>query len=812
MTSIDDRLQKARDEVNLVENAANRAVYAISRQQYAKGALETKAAANAASRALYAIDRAMEAPEVPPVVSPPVTPPLKASYGVGAGGWTTGIVIANDGTKMIRTDTFNAYVCAPGITEDWAMQLLPGINCDADDIDIFYGGDPHPWGQPGTYDVALAPSNSAVRWMVCMGYVWVTQDAGKWWTRSSLPQKAGCFPNEPNRMSGKPLVVDPQNPGVCYFGAPDGVHYTADFGANWTTFSAVPTPIAGLRYLIAIDPTSSIIGGRKQGICIFPNGRGLYRTTNGGTSWAPVTGSPTVASHMKFDATGKLHFAGDGGAGNGQYRRFDSSGAWIAPAGVVAKTIAISPHKPGHIYRCGPGGGLDVSLDYGVTWVLGGDSGTANRRTATHIGWQAYTNENYMSNGDMEFDPLVNRLWLAEGMGVWYTDDLPTTYRYTDRTNWIEFSRGIENMVSTLVAFNEAGDLAYACHDRGLFVIPKEKIGKEFVDTHGGSTSFQHGGMLDWVPGKPEMFVGTVFGNRSGDAICTSKTLDKGATWTSNNALRSASGGLGGGNIVAFDANRWLQVQTNRAYPLAGESDKNGIWRTSDAGATWAKCTIGDNNALWFHSAYNHSRRILIADKKQAGVAYAYNIGDVSGSASDLACRGIWKTTDYGATWKRIKSSFIIGFGADAYFGKFTQGWAANEWFWCGADEAPGLWRSTDGMVTWAKVIGADDKFGSHGFGEVFGVAVGRPAPGTSSPIILVAGWRRAGANDPDSATTAKGYGFWISSDNCATWTRYAQYPDGIFDVVLDMAGCPVTYGRFVVAWGGSGLSVVQAR
>lgn len=65
----DDRLQKARDEVNLVENAANRAVYACSKQQYDKCAMEARNAANAASRALYAIDRAIGQP---PVVTPPV--------------------------------------------------------------------------------------------------------------------------------------------------------------------------------------------------------------------------------------------------------------------------------------------------------------------------------------------------------------------------------------------------------------------------------------------------------------------------------------------------------------------------------------------------------------------------------------------------------------------------------------------------------------------------------------------------------------------------------------------------------------------
>lgn len=77
----DERLQKARDEVNLVENTANRAVSACTKAQYAKCLEEAKAAAKAASRALYAIDKARASltppPTVPPVVTPPVvTPPV----------------------------------------------------------------------------------------------------------------------------------------------------------------------------------------------------------------------------------------------------------------------------------------------------------------------------------------------------------------------------------------------------------------------------------------------------------------------------------------------------------------------------------------------------------------------------------------------------------------------------------------------------------------------------------------------------------------------------------------------------------------
>ena len=43
---------------------------------------------------------------------------------VGAGGFTTGFSIAADGKKMVRTDTWNAYMCPVGVSGQWAHEQL----------------------------------------------------------------------------------------------------------------------------------------------------------------------------------------------------------------------------------------------------------------------------------------------------------------------------------------------------------------------------------------------------------------------------------------------------------------------------------------------------------------------------------------------------------------------------------------------------------------------------------------------------------------------------------------------------------------
>jgi len=80
-------LEKARAEVNAVENAADRAVYACARNQQPKCTDEARAAANGASRALYAVDQALAAVKPHDHAPPPVVAIPSPSLS-GAPDWT----------------------------------------------------------------------------------------------------------------------------------------------------------------------------------------------------------------------------------------------------------------------------------------------------------------------------------------------------------------------------------------------------------------------------------------------------------------------------------------------------------------------------------------------------------------------------------------------------------------------------------------------------------------------------------------------------------------------------------------------------
>lgn len=741
---------------------------------------------------------------------------LRTGY-IGAGGWATQLDKAADGTILVGTDTTQALVIEPGSGE-LARTIVAGVNCNADHIDINYGGDPHPWGVTQSYASAIAYSDSQVQYQVITGYVWRTLNGGGLWERTALPQKADCT-HIPERMVGKPLVVDPQNPAVVWFAAPDGIHWSDNYGDTWTSISTgtLPAPTAGKKCCIAFDPTSSVSGGKKQGIAIFIYGTGVRSSTNGGTSWTTPTqptATPTVASHMKYGPNGYLYLTGGGGENPGQFRRWNGS-AWLEPSGMLCKTVAISPHNAGHIYAGGSGGGLTVSLDYGATWSPDASNASQGDRIATTIGWHEYTSENYMANGDYEFDPILNRIWCVEGIGVWYVDNPPTTLGYGSNGDyeWIEHSKGLESLVSDQFAINEDGDLGMTFHDRGMFAVPYADIGYVAPATHGSDNGFQFGMDIQSIPGVPGGWVGTT--NQAGaEGNGLGYTYDNGRTWDGDRGLKDQSvTGQGGGNIVCFDADNWLVVQHARGFPLAGQANRNGVWRTSNASVgaarTWTLCTIGNNEALNIHGIV---RKSLVVDKfAAAGTAYVYNVGDVDDpggdatrTANNAACQGIWKTTNYGVTWTRVRTNYIVGGGPDSYRGQFQQ-IGVDDWLWSGGDGCIGLHRSTDGMVTWAAITGTDNVHGASAFAEVACTAVGKAHPNSAFPTIYAMGWRMV---TPAGKINGNDWALWYSIDNAATWTRWAQYPGGLADYAQVMEADPLKYGKGYIGFGGHGMQV----
>src|SRR5215212_5437999 len=90
---------------------------------------------------------------------------------IGAGGYLTGMDIASDGTKVVRTDTYGAYLWTGS---EW-QQLVTTSSM--------------PGGQAiaqGVYEIRIAPSNTNILYMEYSGQVFKSTDRGTTWTQTSF--------------------------------------------------------------------------------------------------------------------------------------------------------------------------------------------------------------------------------------------------------------------------------------------------------------------------------------------------------------------------------------------------------------------------------------------------------------------------------------------------------------------------------------------------------------------------------------------------------------------------------------------------
>ena len=200
------------------------------------------------------------------------------------------------------------------------------------------------------------------------GGVWKTTDGGSNWT----PLTDG----EVSLAIGA-IAIDPSNHNIIYAGTGEdnnnvdgyagaGILKSTDGGATWTN---LPGPFAGPLGVttggssigsLAVHPTNGQI--LLAGVSGAGSTGGIYRSTNGGTSWTRITsGLPNLpGTGVVFDPTnGNNAYAAIGysasNASNGVYKSTNAGVAWTssllansAPAGRIA--IAISASTPATLY------------------------------------------------------------------------------------------------------------------------------------------------------------------------------------------------------------------------------------------------------------------------------------------------------------------------------------------------------------------------------------------------------------------------------------------------------------------------------
>ncbi len=537
------------------------------------------------------------------------------------------------------------------------------------------------------------------------------------------------------------------NPGggsMTYGGS--GIYRSTDHGASWQLVGLTDSGAIGR---LAVDPTNSQHLFAAVAGHLYNRGgeRGVYETTDGGTSWNQVLAGDTDttgAADLAIDPTNPNrvfaamwdHFREPdlrtyGGVGSGLYRSTDGGTSWsrltngLPAAGSTIGRIGVglAPSNPQRLYALiistnGLFQGFYRSDNGGDSWTKLPNDGNLSSAQSTYGWWfgrvwvdpvndahvfgpgvflcesknsgQSFTAQ-FSPHADdhaMTWDPKVpNRVYLGNDGGVYRSDvngsndqwtfavNQPFTQFYSVDVSEQDSSRLVGGAQDNGVNRSYGGGIGWNTYVGGdgleALIDPADQnnvygcsqYGVCSRSTNGGNTTIDFTGSTvssrrNWL--SPLQFdpANSSVLYYAGDRV--NRSTDRGVHWSVISP--DLTGGPGRDQSYPFGTVTTVaaaKTDSNRVY--AG-TDDGRLWFTTNLGTNWTQVTDSDVTGNWVTR--------VAADPVNSQIGYA----TFSGFRSGVALPYVLKTTDGGTSWASISGNLpqapvndIVIVGTDLY-------------------------------------------------------------------------------------------------------------------------------------------------
>jgi photosystem II stability/assembly factor-like uncharacterized protein len=203
------------------------------------------------------------------------------------------------------------------------------------------------------------------------------------------------------------------------------------------------------------------------------------------------------------------------------------------------------------------------------------------------------------------------------------------------------------------------------------------------------------------------------------------KTEDAGGRWTNVSDGYIKSGSIG--DIAVFDGSPSIIYVGTGEQPIRGQMSSygDGMYKSTDAGRTWT------------HIGLEKTRQIarVVVHPTDATIVYVAAQGSRWAATDD---RGVYRSTDGGATWKRVLFVSTIAGASELVMDPtnprvlYATLWDMQRTPWSIRSGGPGsgVWKTTDGGDTWTHL-----KTGLPSLMGRIGIAI---APATPSRLFAL--------------------------------------------------------------------------
>jgi photosystem II stability/assembly factor-like uncharacterized protein len=666
--------------------------------------------------------------------------------------------------ERLRLQDENGNVPADGVTK--ALQQKQAMAVDAS---VWLGANaPKPTGpQPLVADLArtnwieLGPGNIGGRLRAILTHptdpntLYVGSIRGGIWKTTNAAASWYPLADYMANLAVATLVMDPTTPNIIYAGTGEGyenggalqgagIFKTTDAGVTWQQLSATTNSAFYYVNRLAICPTNHLILIAATGTSDGNPGGGIWRSTDGGTTWtqvynaAPMTdvafnpsnGGKCIASGSPINTPSSALYSTDAGITWTQ-----ATGIGMAPDGRIE--IAYASSSPNIVYASMDtnNGSIFVSTDGGASYIL--------RNSGTYLSGTNYLGSQGWYANCIWVDPTNPNTLIVGGLDLYRSTDGGTNL--TQISQWflspasahadhhaIVSSANYNGTSQTTVYFGNDGGIYSATN--ALTVVPTNgwsflvhNLGvTEFWGGAGNATSgtivggAQDNGTVTYTPATGSQGWVASFGGDGG--FCAADPTDPNYVYgeytylqihrsTTGGAVNSStyifSGGLGDAGLANPDPTDpdapgdssanfiapFVLDPNNPNTLLAGGSN---LWRSVNVKVAIATNVAWSNIKTGIASGAFISA-IAVAPGNSGVIWVGHNDGSIYSTANGTAGSPTWTQKNLGTpnlpgrycnclTIDSANSNIVY-----ATFGGFSAG---------------NVWRTTDGGTTWSNLTG----------------------------------------------------------------------------------------------------------